>query len=112
MEGAVQNKFWEASSGEKAIDFCKFLTDAKDKESCYTTILNRAKAVMTTPEEMRWFCSMVEPGYHYRIPLPVLAHLIGEKLFNLKPTKESVAINSCYRPLPQLDKLLARWTKT
>lgn len=109
LVGAVQNKFWEASGAEDALGFCKFLTAKPDKEACYAKIISQARQVLMTPQELDAFCGQVEPGYHYRIPLPALARKVGGKLFGLAADEQTRSLDSCYRILPQWDRFWAKF---
>lgn len=63
LNGAVQNSFWDPSGQTQSIDFCAQLSEAKEKQSCYSTIFQRATELLTTATENQNFCAAIEPAY-------------------------------------------------
>ncbi len=63
LSGAVQDTFWDTSGQDTAIQFCKNLIDAKEKEACYTIIISRATQLLGTKGEKETFCQKVENKY-------------------------------------------------
>jgi plastocyanin len=60
--GAVQDYFWDSSGQDNAITFCKLLTEAKEKESCYRTIFKRAPSILSS-SDLKRFCQKAEKPY-------------------------------------------------
>lgn len=58
--GAVQDSFWDPTGQDEAIAFCKLLTDGKEKETCYSTIFERAPQVLVSKEDLKTFCAKAE----------------------------------------------------
>lgn len=66
LNGAVQNYFWEPSGQAAALSFCATLQMATEKESCYTTIAQRAALVLPTTTAKARFCYNVEAPWQSR----------------------------------------------
>lgn len=66
LDGAVQDSFWDPSGQDKALHFCKLLTEETEKGACYTTIFTRAPEVVASKNDLKHFCSKSEPPYHGR----------------------------------------------
>lgn len=65
IAGAVQDRFWEPTGAEEALAMCSLLAGPAalaEAEACWTTIIFRARDVLTTPESKRAFCSAVPPA--------------------------------------------------
>ncbi|MGH8553154.1 MAG: hypothetical protein ACRERS_07650 [Methylococcales bacterium] len=63
LTGAVQDSFWDPSGQDKALAFCKLLTDETEKGGCYAAILTRAPQVLTSKNDLKRFCGKTEPTY-------------------------------------------------
>lgn len=109
--GVAQNALWEASGAPVASDFCKSLLKEPGKTRCWTTVMRRAKQVLTEPSTIAEFCDGVEPGYHFRRPLGKLVGDLNQAInpFSGPPSSDPTD-ELCYRPLPQWDRFVA-WLK-
>lgn len=63
LAGAIQDTFWDPTGQDDAINFCKKLTDQKEKSLCYDTIFGRAKDVLISKKEITNFCSKTEDAF-------------------------------------------------
>ena len=112
VSGAVQDWLWEASGAEPALSFCRTASDRTTKETCYITITQRAKQILT-PDQLAAFCAEVEPGYRHRIPVGELFGLTFSKLnFWSEPDPAEAAFSDCRAVLPQIHLLgdrIAGW---
>ena len=63
LDGAVQDSFWDPSGADDALAFCRTLGEDDAKRRCYSTIVERARFVLRTPEGIRQFCGRLEEGY-------------------------------------------------
>lgn len=66
LTGAVQDSFWDPSGQDKALHFCKLLTEETEKGDCYTTIFTRASQVLASKNDLKRFCAKSEPPYRGR----------------------------------------------
>jgi hypothetical protein len=62
LNGAVQDSFWDPSGQDKAVNFCKLLTDGNQKSGCYQTIVDRATDLLDVAAKPV-FCGQVEAAY-------------------------------------------------
>ena len=60
IEGAAQDRFWEESGADAAIEMCRMVADEHEKSACYWTIIVRARDVFSTRTEFDAFCAQVE----------------------------------------------------
>ncbi len=63
LEGAVQNRFWDASGADEALTMCGILTDQGDRFACYRTIVLRAQELYETDEAFQAFCGRVDEAF-------------------------------------------------
>lgn len=63
LEGAVQDRFWDASGADAALTLCGMLDDTRARERCNWIIVNRAHEIYPTPDGFRDFCLKVEERY-------------------------------------------------
>ena len=62
--GAVQNGFWEVYGGQRSADFCALVDADADSsqrvsDTCYRTIINRARDLFPTPSDLSAWCSLL-----------------------------------------------------
>ena len=63
LSGAIQDTFWDSSGQDDALEFCRIITDSKDKDLCYSLIFNRARDVLSSKGEIKSFCLKTEGEY-------------------------------------------------
>lgn len=63
IEGAVQDRFWEASGADEALAMCAMLFETAEKDACYSMIIGRARDVFSDPEAFDGFCAKVAPSH-------------------------------------------------
>ena len=61
IEGAVQDRFWEASGSEGALEMCGLLVDPTEQNACYWTIIVRAREILTEEDQFDAFCTQIDP---------------------------------------------------
>ena len=66
LTGAVQDSFWDPSGQDKALHFCKLLTEETEKGGCYATIFTRAQQVLASKNDLKSFCAKSESLYRGR----------------------------------------------
>ena len=59
IEGAVQNRFWDTSGADEALEMCAMPSDQGDRFACYRTIVFRAQELYETNEAYYAFCERV-----------------------------------------------------
>jgi len=62
IAGAVQDLFWDASGEKIVLQFCRSVTDAEGKRSCYDTIIGRASSILPADGRTE-FCRLTEEPY-------------------------------------------------
>ena len=68
LEGTAQDRFWDISSADDALDLCYLLQEDYEKGACYWTIINRAKNPFATASGLDGFCLKVEEPYRAWCP--------------------------------------------
>lgn len=63
LDGAVQDTLWDPTGQDKALTFCKLLTDKEEKDACYNRIFSRVTEVFPQGSDLRSFCSKAESQY-------------------------------------------------
>jgi len=63
IEGAVQDRFWEASGAEEALAMCGLLVDAAEQSACYRTIIARAREILTAGDQFDAFCAQIDAAW-------------------------------------------------
>ena len=59
IEGAAQDRFWEKTGADDALEMCALVQNAEEKHACYWTIIVRARDVLGTDEEYDSFCAKI-----------------------------------------------------
>ena len=59
IEGAVQDRFWEKSGADDALAMCAMVENAIERDTCYRTIIVRARDVFATGQEFDGFCARI-----------------------------------------------------
>ncbi len=59
IEGAAQDRFWEKTGADDALEMCGLVQNAEEKHACYWTIIVRARDVLGTDEEYDSFCAKI-----------------------------------------------------
>ncbi len=59
IEGAVQDRFWEKSGADDALAMCAMVESVAEQDTCYGTIVERARHVLSTREEFDGFCARI-----------------------------------------------------
>ena len=60
IAGAVQDRFWDPSGAEEAVEFCRLLGDSGDAADwCWDTIIERARGVLADSAAKQAFCDRV-----------------------------------------------------
>ena len=59
IEGAVQDRFWEKSGADDALAMCAMVENPTEQDTCYGTIIARARHVLSTREEFDEFCARI-----------------------------------------------------
>ena len=60
IEGAAQDRFWEKSGADDALQMCGMLENSEEQNACYWTIIVRARDVFTTNAEFDGFCAQID----------------------------------------------------
>ena len=63
IEGAVQDRFWEASGSEGALAMCGLLVDQAEQNACYRVIIARAREVLTAQGQLDAFCARIAEAW-------------------------------------------------
>ncbi len=63
IEGAVQDRFWEASGSEGALAMCGLLVDQAEQDACYRVIIARAGEVLTAQGQYDAFCARIAEAW-------------------------------------------------
>ncbi len=63
LEEAVQDRFWDRSGADGALEFCRLVQGADENERCYWKIAWRASQLFETEGEFREFCNSFERDY-------------------------------------------------
>ena len=66
IEGAVQDRFWEASGAEAALEMCGLLVDPDEQSACYRTIIARAGEVLPAGDQYDAFCAQIDAAWRNR----------------------------------------------
>ena len=65
ISGAVQDRFWEPTGAAEALQMCTLLETpdtTAEADTCWNTIITRARDVLTTPEARQAFCDAMPPN--------------------------------------------------
>ena len=65
IEGAVQDRFWEESGADEALNMCSLLIDRSEQSACYETIIERARHVFSTRHEFDDFCANLDTEWRH-----------------------------------------------
>lgn len=63
LTGAVQDAFWDPKGEDNALNFCKSLIYQDQQDACYNTIFSRARDILTSKRDFRYFCAKAESRY-------------------------------------------------
>lgn len=63
LNEAAQYTFWTTEGQNIAIKFCKLLINKVEKDSCYSTIFDRAVRIISSQKELTSFCLKVESSH-------------------------------------------------
>jgi len=59
VAGAVQDRFWETTGADEAVEMCSMLDESREADTCWWTIIDRAGDVFPDEEGRRSFCHRV-----------------------------------------------------
>lgn len=59
ISGTVQDRFWDVAGADEAVSLCAMLSDPWEAETCWDTIINRAKDLYSDPFGLLIFCDKV-----------------------------------------------------
>lgn len=63
IEGAVQDRFWEASGAEGALDMCGLLVEPAEQDVCYRVIIARAREILTAGDQFDAYCAQIDAAW-------------------------------------------------